>query len=77
MASLTTASANGCSDSFSSEATYTNKLSLDIPASGNQKVIAENKNVITFSNFEEFKDKFLQLANLTEDTDECAFGIFK
>jgi len=50
---------------------------LDIPASGNQKVIAENKNVITFRNFEEFKDKFLQLANLTEDTDECAFGIFK
>ena len=49
---------------------------LDIPASGNQKVIAENKNVITFKNFEEFKDKFLQLANLTGDTDELAFGIF-
>ena len=49
---------------------------MDNPASGNQKVIAENKNAITFKNFEEFKDKFLQLANLTGDTDELAFGIF-
>ena len=34
LASLTTASANGCSDFFSSEATYTSKFSLDIPAPG-------------------------------------------
>ena len=32
----------------------------DIPASGNQKVISENKNIITFKNFEEFKNKYFQ-----------------
>ena len=32
----------------------------DIPASGNQKVISENKDIIIFKNFEEFKDKYFQ-----------------
>ena len=49
---------------------------LDIPASGNQKVITENKNITTFKNFEEFKNKFFQLADITDLDDECAFGIF-
>ena len=32
----------------------------DIPASGNQKVISENKDIITFKNLEEFKNKYFQ-----------------
>ena len=31
---------------------------LDIPRSGNQKVIRENKNITSFKSFEEFKEKF-------------------
>ena len=52
---------------------------LDIPASGNQKIIKENKNITSFKSFEEFKDKFLQLAGLDDDgspDQECAFGVF-
>ena len=48
---------------------------LDIPASGNQKVIKDNKNVISFKSFEEFKDKFSRLTNIDEDISLCSFGI--
>jgi len=47
---------------------------LDIPASGNQKVIKENKNIISFKSFEEFKGKFLQL--IDEDGTSTKFAIF-